>query len=54
MMNLVEENGALKNAVKRRDKQIQDLSREYDRLKSYVNNIMPLQLVPNWINEPLS
>ena len=49
-MNLVEENGALKQAVKRRNGQIEKLARNYDRLKSFVIANMPLQLVPSWIN----
>lgn len=49
LMNLSQENSALKDAVKRRNQDLERVKADYDKLKSYVHSL-PAHLVPSWMN----
>merc|ERR1711892_52162 len=49
LMNLSQENSALKDAVKRRNQDLERVKADYDKLKSYVHSL-PANLVPSWMN----
>ena len=51
LMSLSQENQALKDAVKRRNQEMDRLKADYDKLKNYVNSL-PQHLVPSWIGAP--
>ena len=48
LMTLSQENNALKNAVKRRNQDLDALKADYRRLKCYVRSLPP-HLVPSWL-----
>ena len=48
LMTLSQENNALKNAVKRRNQDLDALRADYERLKCYVQSLPP-HLVPSWL-----
>ena len=53
LMNLSQENSALKDAVKRRNQDLERVKADYDKLKSYVHSL-PANLVPSWMNWALT
>ena len=48
LTTLSQENNALKNAVKRRNQDLNSLKADYERLKCYVQSLPP-HFVPSWL-----